>query len=531
MVNFNFSYAPGTSLQQMIGFEMAGRVWSSYLVDPVTVNVYVGVSSSLPSNVIGGALPGIRASQAYKDVVSGLQNDATSADDFSSLAALKGKDDYQAWFDAFDLKNGSNKGQTAKTKAINITSANAKALGINSGSSSDLDGVILFGGLSGTNYSWNYDYTRGSSTPVKTLDFLSTAMHEIGHVLGFVSGVDKPGWLNSTAADKAGVDQYKKSLSERISYTAPLDLFRYSTAAGQGVNDLSYGSTGSNKFFSIDGGSTAIAQFSTGIDLTLGGDGFQASHWKNSTTRTGIMAPALSPEERSWISATDLRAFDVIGWTLVPRAMSLNLDLSALQNQATTAIAQRLGVMTTWLTQNAATAAQQLGQDRSADVDRMIQNSQIYPWSSKPPGNGNGNGNGSGGTPPPNPWRQVLDLLSSQVVYSNFDTLDPEFSLTPVAQSQKSATFDFSVTQPPSLTSTLNPISFLSASFKLTEITLNPIKSLSSPTIEFADLQQWFEQLEKSLSRGAGNSKPDSEQVSQKSRRTTDWASVDWTSF
>ena len=521
MVDFNFSYAPGTTLQQMIGFETAGRVWSSYLSDPVTVNLYVGVSSSLPTNVIGGALPGIRAAQQYRDVLIGLQKDATSADDRSALASLPTGFIYQGWFDSFNLASGQNTGQIAQTATLNLTSANAKALGISSGNTSNLDGVILFGALTGANYTWSYDFTRSSSAPAGTLDFLSTAMHEIGHILGFVSGVDKPGWLNSKAG---GVEsaQYSVSLLDRVTYTTPLDFFRYSTVTRTGINDLSYGSVGANKFFSVDDGKTAIAQFSTGTDRTLGGDGFQASHWKNSTTRTGIMAPALSPEERSRISTADLRAFDVIGWTLTPLALGGNVDLSSLQSQATTAIAQRLNVTTTWLSQNAATAAQRLGQDRSADVNLMIQNSQIYPWSSKPTGNS--------GTPA-NPFRQVFDLLSTQVVYSNFDTLDPEFSLAPATQTAASELpkLDFSGLDRLANSPLLNLVK--TGILDLGGIAPKSIETTPIASIESVDLQKWFDQLEQSLRKGSGKSKPNSNQSDQKSRRFTDWTSVDWTNF
>ena len=30
-LSFNFTYEPGTSLEHMLGFEMAGQIWSSYL--------------------------------------------------------------------------------------------------------------------------------------------------------------------------------------------------------------------------------------------------------------------------------------------------------------------------------------------------------------------------------------------------------------------------------------------------------------------------------------------------------------------
>lgn len=146
MATFNFTYAPGTTLQQMIGFEMAGRIWDAHLNDPITVNIHVGVSSSLPGNAIGGALPGIRATQNYSDIVRGLSNDITSLEDGIAVPNLRTKSDYEAWFDAFDPKDGKNNGKTVKTKTLNITRANAKALNLLS-SSTELDGVILFGAL------------------------------------------------------------------------------------------------------------------------------------------------------------------------------------------------------------------------------------------------------------------------------------------------------------------------------------------------------------------------------------------------
>ncbi len=147
MTTFNFSFDPGTSIQQITGFQIAGQIWSSYLKDNTTLNIHVGVSSSLPKNVIGGALPGIRASQNYKNVVSGLFNDAKSSDDFSAMDNLQTKADYEAQFDIFDLKNGNNKGGRVKTKSINLTSANAKSIGIGGGNATDLDGVILINDL------------------------------------------------------------------------------------------------------------------------------------------------------------------------------------------------------------------------------------------------------------------------------------------------------------------------------------------------------------------------------------------------
>jgi hypothetical protein len=378
MATFNFSFDPGTSLQQMTGFQVAGQIWSSYLKDNLNVNIHVGVSSNLPKGVIGGALPGIQASQNYQNVVRGLVNDARSSDDFSSTSSLRTKADYEAQFDAFDLKNGNNKGSRVKTKSINLTSANAKSINMGGGNSTDLDGVILLNSLSGTNVNWDYDFTRSTATSRQSLDFLSTAMHEIAHVLGCV---DKPGWLNSQGGNKSSVDLYKKSLDDRIANTTTLDLFRYSTAAGEGINDLSYGSAGADKFFSVDGGRTALAKFSTGEERSLGGDGEQASHWKTQGNNpVGIMSPTLERGIRMNIAGLDLRALDVMGWDVDANALNTPIDWSKMVAQAKQQLASRLGQTVTWLDSNSSLAAQNLSQNRDQDVSKMIAQSQVYKW-------------------------------------------------------------------------------------------------------------------------------------------------------
>ncbi len=380
MATFNFSFDPGTSLQQMTGFQVAGQIWSGYLKDNLNVNIHVGVSSSLPKGVIGGALPGMRAAQLYRTVANAIINDARSSDDFSSSNSIQDKSDYEAQFDSFDLKNGDNKGIKVKTKLINLTSANAKSLNLSGGNSTDLDGVILLNDLNGTNVSWDYDFTRRSAPPNRSLDFLSTALHEIAHILGFVSGVDKPGWLNSQVASKADASRYEKILTTRITNTTTLDLFRYSRAAGEGINDLSYGSRGSDKFFSVDGGRTSVAQFATGEDRSLGGDGDQASHWKDQRNPVGIMSPTLDRGARVNVSRIDLRALDVIGWDVDASGVNTPIDWSKLVAQAKQHLANRLGQSVSWLDNNSTLAAQNLSQNRSQDVARMISQSQIYKW-------------------------------------------------------------------------------------------------------------------------------------------------------
>lgn len=450
MATFNFSYAPGTTIQQMVGMEIAGRLWSSYLNDPVTVNIHVAFrsSSSFPTNVIGGALPGMRSAQKYTDVYNALRSEAG---DLSVQNALNGTYDARSFDDKLAVNNLSpNADNIARfymqlngveqmvdmtTSTLNLTRANAKALGLSLSDASNLDGFILFSDLAGVKtstgqaVSWNYNYT-GTPT-VNTLDYLSTAVHEIGHILGFVSGIDRPGWLSSQLANSSQDPTYRTNISQQIANTTPLDLFRFSTRSLT-VRDMTYGSNGGAKFFSINQGRAQLAEFGTGLDTTIGGDGNQASHWKESSS--SLMAPKLATATRAKITATDLRAMDVIGWDLEFYRAGTNptgtsdqdtmmlsrglqnasavantaIDLSALQSQSVSAIATRANQTTTWVNNNFSASPTALVRDRTSDINSMIQNSQIYNWGSE-------GGDGF--------WQKIFNLFRLE---GRFSTVDEE---------------------------------------------------------------------------------------------------------
>ncbi len=378
-MNFAFTYGSGTTLEQVIAFETAGRLWSTYLTDDVTVNIHIEPSSTLPTGVAGGALMGIEADESYATWRERLAADGKSTDDQTVLQTMPSNpDSFTAWVNEIG-PNGLTSNKVAQnSNTLNLSRANAKALGMRDGQDSGLDGYILMNDqLADLGLSWNYNLN--GTPPANSVDFLSVAVHEIGHVLGFYSGVDASGWQITPIAefdddddddDDDGINGAVELDPRGILKNATsLDMMRFSN---EGKLDLV---VGGSPFFSKNGGTTKDADFATGVDRNLGGDGYQASHWKSSGGILGIMEPDINLGARRSVTRLDQQALDVIGWDL--GTGSVNLD--ALQAQAKQALADRLNVTVEQL-EATPTLVQQLTQDRSQDVAFMVEQSQIYEW-------------------------------------------------------------------------------------------------------------------------------------------------------
>jgi hypothetical protein len=378
-MDFVFTYGPGTTLEQMVAFETAGKLWASHFTDNVTVNIYVEPSSNLPTGVAGGALMGIAADQQYSTWRSSLATDSQSADDQTVQQTLPSNtSSFTAWVNEVgpDGMTSNKLQQTSNT--LNLSRANAKALGMRGGQDAGLDGYILMSSqLPNQGFDWNYSLS--GAPPANSIDFFSVAVHEIGHVLGFYSGVDASGWQLTPIAgfddddddddDDGGVGSNDLDPRGPLKNATSLDMMRFSN---RDSIDLV---VGGSPFFSVDGGTSRNADFATGVNRDLGGDGFQASHWKSSGGGLGIMEPDISLGSRRGITGLDRRGIDTIGWDLGPGST----DLVGLQTQAKQALAQRLGVTVAQLEANPA-LAQQLTQNRSQDVAFMVGQSEVYEW-------------------------------------------------------------------------------------------------------------------------------------------------------
>ena len=188
-----------------------------------------------------------------------------------------------------------------------------------------LDGYVVIN----NSYDWNYDFTREGEMPEGELDFLTMALHELGHSLGFVSGLD--GLMETFEMHSGEI---------RTEGVTALDLFRYSDTSvtienpDGSVSDLSFGGAA---YFSLDGGVTELAEFEEG-------DEYQASHWQRFQNAIGVMDPTLGYRERTNISQLDLQAFDVLGWDVDYASLQAGLDLNALYDQALLEVSQDFGV-------------------------------------------------------------------------------------------------------------------------------------------------------------------------------------------
>jgi hypothetical protein len=291
---WNNSYIAGTSVQAQNAILVAESRWSSLFTDNVTINITIG-TGALGSGVIAST-GSTQALYAYSNVRSALVADAKSATDATAVANLQAGPNFAELINYTSNNSGSatpyldNTG--ANTQNIRMSNANAKALGIYTGLSTATDASMTFSNT----LAFDFDPSNGITSG--QLDFVGVVTHELGHSMGFISGVD----LLDANATGAFADN-------AFTYVSTLDLFRYS-AASTAAHAIDWTAGPGVKYFSLNGGVTAGAQFATGVTQ---GDGRQASHFKDNLG-LGIMDPTLSFGEQGVITSNDITAFDAIGW-------------------------------------------------------------------------------------------------------------------------------------------------------------------------------------------------------------------------
>lgn len=307
------------------GFRIAANYWSSILTNNVTINLGVRFAALAP-NVIGstGSRRADMSVANWESRVNATKSNST-LDQNIVLPTLTtggatfvtngttGVDDDTGTYQLIE-------GDTTSSRVLYMNSAVIKAVGGALANQNQLDGAITFSST------FAFDFNPSDGVSPGAFDFIGVAIHEIGHALGFVSGVDFLDYYGLPDGPGAGALGY--SLNDTSIFSA-LDMFRYSNdpnniAPGGGpVLDLSVGTP---SYFSIDGGATALFgnSFSTGA---FNGDGRQASHWKdapNCQVGNGILDPTFCFGQMGVITALDLAAYDAMGWNLSVDALANN---------------------------------------------------------------------------------------------------------------------------------------------------------------------------------------------------------------
>ncbi|HEY4309260.1 MAG TPA: NF038122 family metalloprotease [Pirellulales bacterium] len=294
-IQFEFDSSVPTAARTAL--QAAAAAWSAVIHTPVTITIDVSFAH-LGGDILGDTLP-IMASLNYDQVRAAMIANETPDDTFLSLLPTFAQ-----------LVTSVPSGVTVSS-TMQVARSEALALGFSPSqlptTKSAVNGTTPIDASMQFSLDFPFDYTQADGTTTGDVDFTATAIHELGHALGFDSAVDDV---------IGGVTNVNMT---------PLDMFRM--APGQGATNftnapriLQEGNPGTQVFY--DGGQfnnpALMVPGSTAGDIPLStGSDFQASHWLYrgdipSATPIGIMDPVEVDGEH--IQQTDIRAMELIGW-------------------------------------------------------------------------------------------------------------------------------------------------------------------------------------------------------------------------
>lgn len=280
----------------------ATKVWEALLNDPVKINIQIQ-SAVLEDNIRA------HTSAEYIDIPfvqfkQALAIDKKSRADQRFLNNLPSAATYTKLINgtAESAKSHNNQNYVQSgLDTIELTRANAKALGLIPAQDNQIDAVIVI------NSSLIKPDPKKPSNVNDQVNLQAIIFHEIGHALGFVSGVNILDYFYFYKGATLSHNEYSK-------FATPLDFTRCSMESVVAGADMDWTVSNRAKHFSIDGKCSLPTRidnaWSRGVYL---GDGFEPGHWRNNSG-LGVMVPMSAKPLQ--ISELERLAFDVIGWDL-----------------------------------------------------------------------------------------------------------------------------------------------------------------------------------------------------------------------
>jgi hypothetical protein len=277
-------------------FLRAAANWSALVRAPVTVVIDVDFGPTrfgapFPPGILGSASSQqLGRNDFYRDIRNAL---LASADSAAELALYN------------SLPEGTVPTDLGNTSLVFAPSAVLRALGLIA-AVADPDGErAQFGPPPsiGFNSAFAFDFDPRDGIAAGQIDFQAVAEHEVGHVLGFTSLVGE------------------RELNPQAELALSIwDIFRFRRGEAAAISLASF--TSARRILSSGGEQVFFAGgeelgLSTGRADSTGGDGFQASHWKNNNltgVTLGVMDPDLAPGERQAIGDNDLKVLNALGY-------------------------------------------------------------------------------------------------------------------------------------------------------------------------------------------------------------------------
>ena len=280
----------------LAAFERAAAVWENLITSEMTVVIDVDYGTTrfgteYPESVLGSTSGGVFYIPSYTALRNRLVSHATAGDESNIIAALP--------------TSAGVPTDSGTLTQMDVGSPLARALGLIAphANPADTTGNDRLGRAPsiGFNSKFNFDFDPANGISAGKSDFDAVVVHELGHVLGF----NTEAGLLDVAPDQ--------TLRPTV-----WDLFRFrpgTTVASFATAPRVLTTGGEHRYF--DG--VSDLGLSTGNPKGEGGDGEQASHWKDDHFGggyVGIMDPTIPSGVRRQMTANDRRALDFMGYNL-----------------------------------------------------------------------------------------------------------------------------------------------------------------------------------------------------------------------